>query len=205
MLRMCHSFAVGIAIMSGLAARVLAQQLVFLDFGSPTVAAQMGDQGIFFEGEGANRQPLITLQMGARLGFVPTDLGYANNNNRAALIGNIVDQVRADYQTAANVPYNITFVTNRPVAGDFSTLSLVAGRFPNFTVFPEANRNINVVFNVTTQRATFVGGRENGRYVDLTPGGTFQVFRADGTAIAGQTQPAFAQFSTIATAGIGEA
>lgn len=188
------SVLIGAMATTASAGRASAAVTVFLDFGSATDTATKDDQRIL------NRDgtALLTLQKGARLGFVPTDLGYGNNDNRAALIGNIVDQVRLDYRTAANAAYNITFVTDRPAAGDFSTLSLVTGGFPNFNA-PLGDNSI--VFNFGTGRATIMGGALDGYYVRLTDG---QLFKANGTAVEGETIPTIVALRPARTLGIAQ-
>lgn len=148
---------------------------VFLDFGSATETATKQDQRLFND-DGANH---ITLLKGARRGYVPMDLGYANNNDRAAHITAFVDQIRADYRTADNMPYNINFVTERPAQGDFSTVSVVAGTYPNF----RANVGpVTATFDLAAGRATINGGGLDGYYIRLNDG---QVFRPNNMALDG--------------------
>ena len=167
--------------------------IVFLDFGSATETATKQDQRLFND-DGVNH---ITLLKGARRGYAPMDLGYANNNDRAAHITALVDQIRMDYRTAANMPYNINFVTERPTEGDFSTVSVVAGTYPNF----RANVGpVTATFDLGAGRATINGGGLDGYYIRLTDG---QVFRPNNMALEGlvlQEAPRLRPARTLGTA-----
>lgn len=146
---------------------------VFLDFGSATETATKDDQRLFDE-DGNNH---LTLLKGARRGYAPMDLGYANNNDRAAQITAIVDQIRADYMSANNTPYNINFVTQRPAQGDFSTVTVVAGAYPNF----RANVGpFTATFDHAAGRGTINGGDFDGFYIRLSDG---QLFRPNDVAV----------------------
>jgi hypothetical protein len=176
-----------------IAASTQAAVTVFLDFGSATDTATKDDQRVM----NRDGNELLRLEKGARLGFVPTDLGYANNNDRAALITAIVNQVQQDYRTAANGAYNISFVTEQPANGDFSRMSVVAGGFPNFSAPLTAESRI--VFNAGAGRATFTGGGLDGWYVRTTDG---QLFMPNNTAVNGKTLPEITRLRPARTLGI---
>ncbi|CAE7549753.1 unnamed protein product [Symbiodinium necroappetens] len=102
-----------------------AEQIVFLNFGTVGDAVEKDDQDICNEDGGT----LLTLKKGARVGFRPTDLGFPNNDNRAACIASIVAMIEEDY-----ADLNIDFVTEQPKEGVFTTINVVTGGFPDWNM-----------------------------------------------------------------------
>lgn len=167
--------ALGLVLAAGLAASTASgAQIVFLNFGSDTETQTKTNNEIYKE----NGDLSYTLVKNARRGYRPVDLGYANNNDRAAQINAIVAQVTADYTTGGN-PYNISFVTTRPANGTYSTVNVVEGNFPNFRVPFGAN---TMLFDLAAQRITVESGPLTGYYLDLV---AKNVKRANGTVVPG--------------------
>ncbi|MFN7020566.1 MAG: GC-type dockerin domain-anchored protein [Phycisphaerales bacterium] len=163
---------------AALSLTAVAEQRVYLNFGSTTTAAAKTNQDIY-NNAGA---VIVTLKKGPRLGLVPTDLGFPADTDRAMMIQMIVDGVRADY-TDAGMPYNITFHTTPP-AEPYTTINIVSGGFPNFNV-PLAP-GVTLHFDLGLGRATINGGDQNGYYINLTTG---QLFRPNNTQVPGARYP----------------
>lgn len=177
-----HRSAPVLAALAGAAVSLaaLAEQRVYLNFGSTTEAAAKTNQDIYNNAGTV----ILTLKKGPRLGFVPTDLGFPADADRAMLVQMIVDAVRADY-TDGGTPYNITFHTTPP-AEPYTTVNVVSGGFPNFNV--PLPGGVTLHFDLALGRATFNGGALNGYYVNLTTG---QLFRPNDTQVPDARFPEF--------------
>lgn len=150
-----------------LASAARAEQVVWLNFGTLTDNTVKTDSKTYKE----DGTELSTLKKGDRKGFTPTEFGQPNNDNRAALIQQVVDQVKADY-----AGYNVTFTTTQPASGTYTTINIITGKFPDQR-FPFPNGTHVQITNVRP-RATFVGGALDGYYVDLNDG---KIYKPDGT------------------------
>jgi len=151
-----------------LASFALAEQIVYLNFGSATETQEKEDQAICNADDPDN--PLIVMKKKARMGFLPTDLGFKNNDNRAMCIQELVDQVTEDY-----AGLNITFVTEEPTEGEFTIVNIITGAFPDYNMSIDG-QNIHV--DISAGRAEI--GKNSGIFFDLE---TKKIVDADGNQI----------------------
>lgn len=158
------------AILSGFASSLAtAEQVVYLNFGSLDQAQDKPDKKVYREDD--LTKELFTVLKGPLAGFKPTEIGYANNDTRDAIIQQIVNQVKADY-----AGFNVSFTLTQPGQGPFSTVYVLTGKYPK-TRYP-IGETITAQVDPITKRATLMNaGALSGYYVNLTNG---KIFRPNG-------------------------
>jgi hypothetical protein len=160
-----------------------ATQRVWLNFGSATAGATKTDQTVYVPNAG--NKVHFTMTQGERRGFRPTDLGFADNDTRAAIITALKQQVIEDFKDANGAAYDISVVaTAEAPESPFTEITIQEGSFPNITVLPGSQ--IESVFDFQQQRitwnATGANSEYNGYYYDMSAA-TPTTHKPDGTQV----------------------
>ncbi len=151
------------------AAPAAPKQVVYLNFGCLNKNSEKSDSKLYSKG-GVHTE---TMDKGNRKGFAPTFLRYPNDDDRAAVIDAIVDQVKTTYGD-----FDISFTVEKPTDGEFSTISILSGTVPELS---DVYNSDGVKYGTAKKSAKRIDVKLeglDGYYIDLTDG---KLHRPDGS------------------------